>query len=354
MSTKRHPASSRPFLSLLFVVLGGLASALRAPSARAAPPTQDDESPELAPRLERFDVAPHELWTANPSPDRPGARPPLWLAVEATVSRLVGGERSYGAMLLASVPLERLADRAPRVGALSPPIGAGAAPRLEPPPRPPKRPKDPPADSGAGGPSSRAEAPLEAPNSVAPPALPVRLTPEVARAAVHAALRRANIVDPEARVDGLASRARASAVLPELRLRVTRLIDDAQSLSPTEYDPARTTATGGVSLWLEARATWRLDRLVFADEEVAFERLRRDRAEAQSKLAARVLELLFAWQRALAREADLAGRAPKERLAATLDVIEAEASLDIVTDGWFTRWRASPTGRARGDAPGGG
>jgi hypothetical protein len=111
-------------------------------------------------------------------------------------------------------------------------------------------------------------------------------------------------------------------------------------LSPTEYDPARITASGGVSLWLEARATWRLDRLVFADEEVALERTRSQREEAQAKLTERVLDLLFTWQRALVREADAAA-SPEEHLSATLKKIEAEVELDILTAGWFTRWRAT-------------
>jgi hypothetical protein len=175
------------------------------------------------------------------------------------------------------------------------------------------------------------------------PAPPTLLTPQATRAAVRAALARARLADPEARIDALAGRARAATLLPELRIRVARELEQGQTLSPTEYDPARTTATGGASWWFEARAAWRLDRLVFADEEVALERLRRERADAQRKLVDRVLELLFAWQRARAREAD-PERKPEERLDATLDAVEAEIALDVLTDGWFTRWRASPKG----------
>ena len=168
--------------------------------------------------------------------------------------------------------------------------------------------------------------------------IPVVVTPQIARAAVNAALRSAHLEAPEQRLDALASRARASALLPELRVRATRLVDEAQNLSPTEYDSARTTASGGESIWLEARATWRLDRLVFADEEIALERLRNDRAEAQTKVTARTLELLFTWQRATAQEADTA-KSPEDHLTAALKVIECEASLDVITGGWFTKWR---------------
>src|SRR5206468_2423172 len=151
--------------------------------------------------------------------------------------------------------------------------------------------------------------------------VPIRVTPDAARGAVRAALRRAHLEAPGARIDDLASRARTSALLPELRLRAMRKVDETQNQAPTEYDPERTTASGGSGLWLEARATWRLDRLVFADDEVALERLRSERIEQQAKVARRVLELLYGWQRALALEADPLA-SPEEHLAATLEVLE--------------------------------
>lgn len=169
------------------------------------------------------------------------------------------------------------------------------------------------------------------------------MTPLVARAAVDAALRRARLVDPSATIDALASRAHRAALLPELRLRVSRTIDEGQTLSPTEYDPARRTATGGTSLWLEARATWRLDRLLFADEELAFERLREQRAEQRARLSARVLEKLFLWQKANAL-ADDPSASPEDNLAARLHVLEAETELDLLTSGWFSRWRSGAAG----------
>src|SRR5690606_41297240 len=66
--------------------------------------------------------------------------------------------------------------------------------------------------------------------------------------------RSAKLDEGEARLDALASRARTSALLPELRLRATRAVDESESLSPTEYDPLRRTASGGTSTWFEARS----------------------------------------------------------------------------------------------------
>ncbi|WP_437620495.1 hypothetical protein [Sorangium sp. So ce1151] len=318
----RSTASSALFL------LGALACALSAPEARADLPS-DDEPTALDPRVDRLDTAPHELWAAAP-----GRAQPLWIAVQLGVAQLDRGERSISGMLLASIPLERLSDRP---GVPPPPaaVAEADAPRLKPPPpsQGPPRAAPPPELPGAPPPAPPAE--------VEPPLpLPVRVTPAMARAIVEAALRQARLLDPGARIDALASRARASSLLPELRLRVSRLVDEAENLAPTEYDPARRTASGGTSLWLEARATWRLDRVVFVDEEIALERLRRERAELQAKLVARALELLFAWQRAVALSAD-PGRSPEEHRAATLAALEAEASLDLLTGGWVTRWRAA-------------
>ncbi|XXX74711.1 hypothetical protein WMF30_44380 [Sorangium sp. So ce134] len=324
----------RSLASSVLFSLGALACALSAPEARAELPF-DDEPTALDPRVDRLDTAPHELWAASP-----GRAQPLWISLQLGLARLDGGERSLSGMLLASIPLERLSARpgvAPpaRAGAPPPPtaVAEPEAPRLKP---------APPSTARAAPAPELAEAPPAAPPAEAEPPLPlpVRVTPAMARAVVEAALRQARLLDPEARIDAIASRARTSSLLPELRLRVSRLVDEAENLAPTEYDPARRTASGGTSLWLEARATWRLDRVVFADEEIALERLRRERAELQAKLTARALELLFAWQRAVALSAD-PGRSPEEHRAATLAAIEAEASLDLLTGGWMTRWRAA-------------
>ena len=80
----------------------------------------------------------------------------------------------------------------------------------------------------------------------------------------------------------------------------------ARGSRPRATIPTRVTAVDAVKYWLEARATWRLDRLVFAEEEVALERMRQERAEAQARLRAHVLKVLFAWQRALALVEDAA------------------------------------------------
>lgn len=310
--------SSRSRCSAFAAAALGLAAALHASAARGEPPSEIEDTP-LA-RLDRSDDGP-----SDPLRDAPG-RAPLWIAIDGSMSRDHDARPSFGAMLLLGIPLDRAARAATK--------GAPASAELKPAARSstkldgPATPPEPQKSSGVGS----------ATDPAPPLRIPIRVTPLVARNAVDAALRKARLVDPDAHVDSLASRARTAATLPELRLRASRTADEGQSLSPTSYDPQRITATGGTSLWLEARATWRLDRLVFADEEVALERARAQRAEQRQKVVERVLTLLFAWQRALALEDD-ARASPEEHLAASLRVLETEAELDLATGGWFTAWR---------------
>ena len=140
------------------------------------------------------------------------------------------------------------------------------------------------------------------------------------------------------RLDDLAARARYSSALPEVRLRAARRMDESETLSPTAYDPERVTASGGASLWLEARATFRLDRAVFADEEVRIERLREAQEERADRRRDEVLRLLFAWQRSLL---GLARGLPgsEECWSAWVEEQELAAALDAATRGWFASFR---------------
>jgi hypothetical protein len=70
-----------------------------------------------------------------------------------------------------------------------------------------------------------------------------------------------------------------------------------------------------------------------------------ERQEARTRISAKTLTALFEWQRAHALE-----KSPTlttdEHLAAVLREAEAAAMLDVMTDGWFSRWRASADGPA--------
>ncbi len=160
--------------------------------------------------------------------------------------------------------------------------------------------------------------------------------PELARKCVTAALRTSGLGVDDARVDDIVSRSRASAWLPETRLRAMRLWDDAAHATTlattndtTYYDAL------GANLVLELRLTWRLDRLLFAGDEPTLERVRLERQDARARVATRTLEVLFTWERA---EVDAQGAVAgsREEVEARLRRAEAEATLDVLTGGWFS------------------
>lgn len=139
----------------------------------------------------------------------------------------------------------------------------------------------------------------------------------------------------EADVEDAATRARLAGLVPELKLRIARQVDEDQALAPTEYDPDRLTARGGVSTWLEARATFDLDHLVFAGDEPGLLRLTLDRAKFERDLLADVASAFGAWQRARAAAAR-SDATEEEREAALLASIVEGSKLDALTGGFFS------------------
>ncbi len=165
----------------------------------------------------------------------------------------------------------------------------------------------------------------------------LRISASAMKALARAAWRAAGVSPEDDSLDRIATRARASAVLPELRLRALRTVDESARFAPTDGDPFRTYAYGGTGARMEIRLTWRLDRLVFAGEEIPLERLRAERAEQRTKVLARLLEHVLSWQRARARAA-LPKLTDEERVDALAREVAAEAALDAMTDGaWSSR-----------------
>jgi hypothetical protein len=165
------------------------------------------------------------------------------------------------------------------------------------------------------------------------------LSPRLARSCVNAAWTAAGLGADDSRIDAIVSRARVSALLPEARLRAIRY--DSASLY-SSLDPLGTPTyfrdTTGGNLGLEARLTWRFDRLIYADDEPSLERIRLDQRDARSRIAAKALELLFHWQRATL---DLKTLPPaqvgtRDEADVVLRIMEAEAALDVITNGWFS------------------
>lgn len=263
------------------------------------------------------------------------------LALHATVSlHLKPSGPDVAALAMLDVPLGALlakkpsaakARAEPSVAAAPPaaPLGirrSSAAPTAE-----PQRVEKADRVDGA----SAAPAPPELPAALVsePSPYPVFvITPEEARALVGAAHAQAGLEQAERRLTSLAGRARASALLPELRLRAARVTDEEERLAPTDYDPSRRLASVSSSLWLEARATFRLDRLVFSEEEVGLEKQKRELRAERARLSAEVLAHVAALARAHAAQRD-PSLAEHERALAWLSVLEHESALDELTGG---------------------
>jgi len=222
-----------------------------------------------------------------------------WVSLGAFFKKHATGRSDAGLMMVLNVPLERSAR-----------LRSARASRLG----------DPPA------PQAAAQAELSV----------LQISARVARACVQAAWR-THGWSSEGDLDRMGSRARWSAVLPEVRVRAARGWDESFRLAPTDSDPYRSQQVTGTSRWLEGRLIWRLDRVVFSDEEVPIERLRMQRVEARSRLAGKVVAALFEWQKAHLAAGDPTLSA-QEHLNAVVQRAEAEAVLDVLTGGWFTDW----------------
>jgi hypothetical protein len=158
-------------------------------------------------------------------------------------------------------------------------------------------------------------------------------------AAIDAALRAAGADARAERLDELSRRARHASALPELRLRAARSVNESASTVPTSYDPTRQTFSDGATLWLEARATWRLDRAIFASEELRLARLDAERQRDRERLEARLEDLLYGWQSAVAERLDPSASF-RECRSAFVRELHLASQLDRSTRGWFSRWRA--------------
>lgn len=228
--------------------------------------------------------------------------------------------RTVAAFLVLELPLDRLA--APRVAPVPHTLAEGPAPG---------------ADEVSETPAPTRVAPAREATKPAPRGEPgPRFEPASARRLVVAALRAQGLLASSQRLDGLASRARASAILPELTLRAVRSNDESLRLAPSASYENGYTQTGGAGLLLEARALWRLDRVVFADEEIPVERLRVERARLAEQVTSQVLKGLFRVLRARSRLAELL-LTVEERSELELELLEAVSLLDVLTDGEFGR-----------------
>jgi hypothetical protein len=245
-----------------------------------------------------------------------------WVSLAGFTRQLLSGRNDVGAFVVVGLAFDRIAT--------------GPVHRLADPTRPPRS-APVPAPLPAAAPSAPAPAPPPPP---APPPDPV--SADLARACVNAALVASGLGVNDERIDALIGRARASAWLPETRMRAMRLWQDAANTTTVAAsDTANFYDAVGANMVFELRLTWRLDRLLYAGDEAALERVRLERLDARSRLATRALEVLFTWERAVLDAHQAAAGSAEER-AANLRAAEARATLDVLTGGWFSDRQGPP------------
>ena len=150
------------------------------------------------------------------------------------------------------------------------------------------------------------------------------------------------------RARSLTERARWSALLPELRVRVDRRFSRTESLDlgRAAADPLATPV--GVDsindLRYECRATWDLGRIVFNPDEVAAGTQALRMAEVRREVETVVIRLYFERRRlkAEALASDASEGTPSARLEIRIQELEAE--LDALTGEAFSRWRSTRAG----------
>lgn len=163
--------------------------------------------------------------------------------------------------------------------------------------------------------------------------LPPWFRSDFARALLRVVLRTSG--HTRGSLESLSVRSRTSTLLPVLRLRAGRGADETLRYSPTLDDPDRWLQSGGAELRYEGQATWTLDRLIFADDEIAIERLRQQAARTVADRGVRALKVLFEWQAATLR-LDRSELDEEAQLKLQVLKIQSEIELDVLSGGWFS------------------
>lgn len=134
-----------------------------------------------------------------------------------------------------------------------------------------------------------------------------------------------------------AARARMSAVLPQVTLRVSRDVARDKGRSRSSTGTERLDIDVNRDSLLEARAVWNLDRLVFDSVELSAARAALSESRERANLAAQVVALYYERRRA---QLALIWQPPTTdagRLESELAIREFTAALDALTDGEFSK-----------------
>jgi hypothetical protein len=130
-------------------------------------------------------------------------------------------------------------------------------------------------------------------------------------------------------------RARLSGLVPELRLRGVYAFDETVSQEDSAgIYPGDSTTRGGRDSLLEARLTFRLDRLMYGDQEAVLFQKKRDLLIDAQKRSRMVSAALSQWLTARRKRAD-PSLLLDEWTRALKEEEDALLLLHVATDGWF-------------------
>jgi hypothetical protein len=156
---------------------------------------------------------------------------------------------------------------------------------------------------------------------------------DIAQRAARIAVRTAGLTDSDVEIERMATRARASAFLPEVRVMAK-----GTSAGPKDYiSDTGTVATSyfGPSYSIEGSLTFHLERLAYSGQEARLERLRLERIEARTRITQKVIDEIARWSKATAEERD-SPDGTDQHADATARRVAAQMALDVWTAGWFS------------------
>jgi hypothetical protein len=133
----------------------------------------------------------------------------------------------------------------------------------------------------------------------------------------------------------LTKRSRWSGLVPELRLRGVYGFDQTVSQEgSTGIYPGDLTTRGGHDSLIEARLSFRLDRLVYGDQESSHYQRRRELRQGEEKRRQDAVQSLLVWLDARRRLAD-PDLSPERWYDALQDEESALLTLHSISQGWF-------------------
>ena len=158
---------------------------------------------------------------------------------------------------------------------------------------------------------------------------------DIAQRAARIAVKTSGLTESDIEIERMATRARASALLPEVRVMAKGIsagprdyISDTGSVATSYYGP---------SYSVEASMTFHLERLAYSGQEARLERLRLERVEARTRITQKVIDEIARWSKATAEERD-SPDGTDQHAEATARRVAAQMALDVWTAGWFSEY----------------